>query len=50
MRYVELSACTKREQELIGIKVDTVLKAEADGAVKLGRQENLLTAETGSDL
>ena len=50
LRYVDISACTKRDQELRGVKVDTVIRSAGDGTIKLSKEDAALCAEVGTDL
>jgi hypothetical protein len=50
LTYLDLSACTKRGQELLGIKVNEVLRTCHDGTLKLGVKEAELTAHIATDL
>lgn len=50
LRYVELSSCTKREQELRGVKSEDVLKRAADGSLRLGQVSSPLTTDVTTDL
>ena len=50
LRYVDISACTKRDQELRGVKIDTVIRSAGDGTIKLSKEDAALCAEVGTDL
>ncbi|CAE8640523.1 unnamed protein product [Polarella glacialis] len=50
LRYVELSACAKREQELKGIKLDESLKILGNGTLRVDRGEPALLSNINTDL
>ena len=52
LRYIMLEECTRRDQELEGVKRDDVLKIEVkkDDSLKLEREPSLVKARLASDL
>ncbi|CAE8705777.1 unnamed protein product [Polarella glacialis] len=50
LRYVELSACAKREQEFKGIKLDESLKIQGNGTLRVDRGEPALLSNINTDL
>ena len=50
LRYVKWEACTKRDQELMDIKVDLVWKPDKTGVIRETRESAASTANTSSDL
>lgn len=50
LRYVKWDECTKRDQELMGLKSDPVWKADASGIIRETKVKEALTAEYDTDL
>lgn len=50
LRYVRWEECTKRDQELMGIKVDPVWKPDSSGVIRQTKVDEALHAETDTDL
>ena len=50
LRYVPISACATREQELTGIKKDSQLALDSEGQLKLKPSVSLAVADTTTDL
>lgn len=50
LRYVRWEECTKRDQELMGIKSDPVWKPDANGLIRETKVMEVLKAETDTDL
>ena len=50
LRYIRWEQCTKRDQELLGIRHDPLWKPGADGVVREVRQKEEALADTSSDL
>ena len=50
LRYVRWEVCTKRDQELMGLKTDATWKPDASGIVREVQVKESITADTSSDL
>ena len=50
LRYIRWEQCTKRDQELLGIKHDPLWKPGSDGVVREVKQKTETLADTSSDL
>ena len=50
LRHIRWEQCTKRDQELLGIRHDPLWKPGADGVVREVRQKEEALADTSSDL
>lgn len=50
MRYIRWEQCTKRDQELMGIKVDPTWKPDSQGIIRQVKVESEIKADTSSDL
>ena len=50
LRYVRWEECTKRDQELMGLKSDPVWKPDSNGIIKEVKVQEILRAETDTDL
>lgn len=50
LRYVRWEQCTKRDQELMGVKTDPVWKPDSNGVIKEVKVQETLTATYDTDL
>ena len=50
LKYVRWEECTKRDQELMGIKVDPVWKPDSSGLIRETKVSEALKADTNTDL
>lgn len=50
LRYVKWEECTKRDQELQGLKTDPIWKPDVNGVIKECRVQEVLKAEYNTDL
>ena len=50
LKYVPWGSCTKRDQELMGIKQDPLWKPDSQGVIREVRVQAELCADTSSDL
>lgn len=50
LKYVRWEECTKRDQELMGIKVDPVWKPDSSGLIRETKVSEALKADTHTDL
>eukprot|EP00435_Cladocopium_sp_Y103_P016429 s3380_g4.t1 len=50
MRYIRWEQCTKRDQELMGIKHDPMWKPDSQGIIREVRVQSEIKADTSSDL
>lgn len=50
LRYIKWEECTKRDQELMGVKTDPIWKADASGVIKEVKVKETLRAEFDTDL
>lgn len=50
LKYVKWEECTKRDQELMGVKTDPVWKADSSGVIRESKVQEALKAEFDSDL
>lgn len=50
LRYVKWEECTKRDQELMGIKSDPLWKADCNGVIKESKVQEVLKADYNTDL
>ena len=50
LKYIRWETCTKRDQELMGLKTDPVWKPDANGVVREQKVLEVLKADVGSDL
>eukprot|EP00435_Cladocopium_sp_Y103_P023093 s793_g5.t1 len=50
LRYIRWEQCTKRDQELMGIKVDPTWKPDSQGIIREVRVQEEIKADTSSDL
>lgn len=50
LRYIKWEECTKRDQELMGVKTDPIWRADASGVIKEVKVKETLRAELDTDL
>ena len=50
VEYIPWESCTKRDQELVGVRTEKVWKADANGVVKESTESKAADATVGSDL
>lgn len=50
LRYIRWEQCTKRDQELLGVKVDPIWKPDGNGIIKEVKVQEALKAEFDTDL
>ena len=50
LKYIDLSSCTTRDQEMTGLKRDAQLSLDADGQIKLKPSVSLAVADTSTEL
>ena len=50
LKYVKWQECTKRDQEIMGIKTDPVWRPDSNGVIRETRVQEVLKAECNTDL
>jgi hypothetical protein len=50
LRYIPLSQSTRRDQELLGVRLDTAVKLDLSGAIKIQKESNRQYCDVSSDL
>ena len=50
LKYVPVSSCTTREQELVGVRKESQLSLDSEGQLKIKPSTSLAVADNGTDL